>query len=930
MPMWPFGRRRRNTEGPHSTAAERKPISEHVRPGTPTSQSPGLARKNSSRHSRRRRRKSSPHSIRNLAAAKENHHHQPDTAHANNPPADYDTSSSHSPTRERNARDKRLTALPSSPVLATSPHLRPITLRETPYNFSLDNNADSAMSLPNARERGKLQRPQSLRTPDTLTRRKSIKRKPDPVREEEIRQMMAPVSIKRPATFSGSILRRDTKKMRGGLNRNFERPPSEVSLPMQGSVHSSMSGYSELKGFRVSALDVFSARPKLRYSASVQLDSTALQRASPPPTRTSSRKDKQPESRRDSNEMDRIGELAEDMDASELRDVMERDARRRARKKEREEEKLRRKLERRAEKQRAKEARAREPRREPETGALERRYTAPQGLAIEHAVSPVPTTPQSHIRHETLDVTMQNSAHHDDDTYEAIEQHYDDSAVPEFAHPVPRSPSPLRTPTEEPIIGTAQAINIRFSRGSMQQSPPPQDIHARNISNISYLPDLISEVQPPPVEDHPAFRTQPTDQSNEQSSDDRRSGADGRRGSVSSAKRMGGWASILRKATFSRKKPSNIVRSSPSQASFSNTSRESMSRQPLPAHLVQSSAATPPPRSVSRASGTPSRTMSKFREDLPELPLSPPDSRMQSPEALDLTPHVPQLSERRGMKAPAKIETEPTHQQATPEPEETISEEMPDSPWNASRRTSRLKSLSMASVDSEASWLSGRPVKRAATQRYRGSISSRQQTEASAEDVFETANESSEEHDVHEDEFFQRLSPTHDRRMSLSSDPLNRKPSSTMLGTIAAAQEAEALALADAVQHPVGRPLSGDEVLHTGIARTPTVVHRISTARVKSSEGLVNLYEGSDTARSTPSPFDHEAVAEEPPEGPSEAQQAQAIILERAKSIDLGRRHGRHVSAGSAKLLDIKRLSANPPVPDSPRTPAPDSAYQHE
>ncbi len=42
--------------------------------------------------------------------------------------------------------------------------------------------------------------------------------------------------------------------------------------------------------------------------------------------------------------------------------------------------------------------------------------------------------------------------------------------------------------------------------------------------------------------------------------------------------------------------------------------------------------------SGSRRPVFPQRTMSKFREDLPELPLSPPDSRVQSPETTMIQP----------------------------------------------------------------------------------------------------------------------------------------------------------------------------------------------------------------------------------------------------------------------------------------------------
>lgn len=94
------------------------------------------------------------------------------------------------------------------------------------------------------------------------------------------------------------------------------------------------------------------------------------------------------------------------------------------------------------------------------------------------------------------------------------------------------------------------------------------------------------------------------------------------------------------------------------------------------------------------ASTVPKRTKSRFREDLPEFPLSPPDSRVQSPEAD--APTLPVVAE----KYPHMVSrlTPPPGQDAS-----SCAEQL-----KATARNETHLSMSLASIDSEGSWLSGR------------------------------------------------------------------------------------------------------------------------------------------------------------------------------------------------------------------------------
>lgn len=802
---------------------------------------------------RRPRPSASPSSLHHVAY----HHDHLDDRQA--PPMGAASFSTHPALLQPSAED--ITALPVHRRLAHSPHLRPVTLEHgtIPYNF----HSHSHSSLPaSAKERGKLQRPQSLRkdpASESLIRRKSSKRRKDhdQVREEEIRAMSLPMPQKRPAGNSGGMLRRDSKKVKGALNHRFERPASNISLPLQDSIHSSMSGSSDRRAFRVSALDMFSPRPTIRCSLGSQYYS--MDRTSPVahPSRADSRRERRPLSSRDekqSRRTSRIDDLADTLDAGALREILERDKRRRDKKAKADQERLRRRLERRAEKQNAAEMGG--------TPATPRKdASGVVGLGIERG----PPTPMEDVRPSTPPHRPERL-----------------NTVPSTPHTqdVSQLPTPLESPTEEPVVSDARAI--RYSRGSV--SGPA---HGRGPSNVSDLPELISErlAQETPlgsteqVEDpfrsgslHP-IDTAETAATSKLSFTRRRS---------SDGKRMGVFASFFRR---SKRNSQDQGRTTPSEVSFSNTSRESMSRQPIPAHLVGPVPASAP-ITIKRPSSVPRRTMSKFREDLPEFPLSPPDSRVQSPDVTSTSA----LAARRRSQAPADLRvgslTSPAGRS--------------DSPVSPSAPVTNVMSQSLASVDSEGSWLSGKPVKRASNRSYmRSSVSS------SAVQKNEAFNASYEELGMADDEYFRRLTPQPDerRKSGHSSEILGRKASSTLMALDAAGESDE-----EQVPSPGRRPSSeeNEELVQNVIGRQPTIVHR--QPRVKSTEGLLSFYTNERSAQqSPPQPLNMDPGTPDSPTSDTEP-----IMVQRAKSVDLGKHHVRHLSAGSAKLLDIQKRSSTP------------------
>ncbi|PSN62218.1 hypothetical protein BS50DRAFT_140766 [Corynespora cassiicola Philippines] len=757
-----------------------------------------------------------------------------------------------------------ITALPFMKRLEQSPHLRPVSTHDhgIQYNFHPSSNS----SLPTARERGKLQRPQSLHkrsiNDSSLIRRKSSKRREhDPVREEEIRAMSVPLPLKRPAASSGGMLRRDSKKVKGGLNHRFERPTSNVSLPLEDSIHSSMSGNSELRAFRVSALDMFSPRPTLRYSVGSQYYYGSAG-ASPTayPTITESHKeyrntngDGSKRSRRTS----RIDDLADTLDAGALREILDRDKRRKEKKRKADEERLRRRLERRAEKQRAADQKAVEVGGTPATPR--KTATGAIGLGIDKdAPTPMedvrPTTPTRQPQQLHTPVTPSRSINN-------------------------QLPTPLDSPVEEAVISNAHTV--RYSRGSVSG---PQ--HTRGPSNVSQMPELLSErlAQETPAESvehaqdptrsgslHPV-ETADTTATSKMGSSRRRS---------SEGKRMGVFASFFRRKNRSAQDQARVT---PSEASFSNTSRESMSRQPLPPHLV--AAGPTQPIQIRRPSSIPRRTMSKFREDLPEFPLSPPDSRVQSPEATSASG----LAARRRNRQPADIQVESNSSAGN----------RTDSPVSPGVAATGLMSQSLASVDSEGSWLSGKPMQRRSNKSYlRSSVGS-----SSVAKKHEEFNASYEELGIPDDEYFKRLTPQPDerRRSGHSADLLARKASSTAMATMEDGAESdnddEIIAAA------ADKASDDEELVKGGVARQPTIVHR--RPRVKSTEGLLSFWH---TEKAQPE--EKGVLGQASPEQDSPTSESEAVSLQRAKSVDLGKHHVRHLSAGSAKLLDIQKRSSS-------------------
>ncbi|TID25952.1 hypothetical protein E2P81_ATG03730 [Venturia nashicola] len=753
------------------------------------------------------------------------------------------------------SEEQDITALPHSRALRTSPHLRPVTqsgdTTEIPYNWDMNNSAASPshQSPPPAKPRhGKLQRNPSRnkRAADErpLTKRPSTKkRKDEHLREEEIRAMSVPISIPRRSdpNASNGPLRRESRRARSGLNRHLERPVSNISLPLEESIHSSMSGASAMRNYRLSVFDIVSPRPTIRYSvyhSPYPLSQTMYKQASRGESRAKTIV--AANSRDGFKERARIDSLADDLDASGLREVMERDKRRTDKKRRAEQERLQRKLEHKAERQTLRERQEQKS----DVGPLTSPKPKATGLGIATAATPA-TVPEE--VHRVVPEANEVPTFHMEDVDETVPE---SSPPSEFTRPeqqkyparddIPRMPmlssdidadefraetpfSDFETPMEMEGSDLEPARAMTYATGRMSPVYPGDRGKASRV-----LGENVGSGEFAKINKVLGDEVGPSDLTLLPPTPDR--------------KRSGMWSSIFRRD----KRKSFAVAdrpTMPSESSFSNTSRESMSRLPPPAHLYQ-----PPSHAGSPfrpANGAPVRTLSKFREDLPESPISPPDSRVSSP--VDMPIGVKAIAARRGFRIPTNIHTESSSRRVGSPYQEHRGQGRTDSPVSGGR-ASNLMSASLASVDSEGSWLSGRPHRMSSRARKRNSTGT-----ASVSRAADEFTGSFEELGMSDDEYFRKLNhqPGESHTSGLSTlMGVSHKASSSAIASHSTGVSDSEVELRRAT--PPRLKKEGETMMHTGASRQPTVIHR--DARVKSSEGLLNQFMESKPEDDYPTP----------------------------------------------------------------------------
>ncbi|TFB00533.1 hypothetical protein CCMA1212_007642 [Trichoderma ghanense] len=673
------------------------------------------------------------------------------------------------------------------------------------------------------------------------SRRKSSKRKrQDHNREAEIKAMSAftPARATTETFATGRSSKHDHKRAKTLPARApWESRNSDLSLPIPMSIESRMSSDSNYSAYRVTALDSLAPRPTLRYQGTRLLPSRASV-----PTRSGSQRNRLAALDEETLKAHkRIDELADEFDAGELRELMERDARRRERNRQREHERAERRLARKAEKQKMQEETARQ-RGTPSPENLERGV---MGREVGLGIDP-PSTVVTSSKQRTSPEPM--------------------SDVEEVAPKTPKTPQP------EPL---ETFHRVDTAPRETEPTPAPE----RFPQTSGKLDERVPAIPPAllKLEGHLVPKTSTSGSTFDSDKDKTSSAMDDdattRKGSEASSKTNRISFSTLLRWGRSR-------RSSGGPSSFSNTSREEMSAAAAAAHAHSQARSTESPvssysgnyLSSKPGSGPPKRTRSRFREDLPELPLSPPRSRLQSPEADASLPSVAEY--KSAVPEPIQI---PTLRDDTP----TSGHRSIDMPQIRASRDKMYGShsaephlsMSLASVDSEASWLSGR-VGSQRSQRLssvRDRIRSRQQDRDARPDS--PSNSAHDDLEITEDDYMSRLSPG---------------PTDLTFNTRLSGE---------------GRPSSdGEEMVDEGEVRWGAVgahpqfvSHSHNRDTVRSREGLLNIDSGDEE--------DFDAPIS--PVSPITPSMDEKVDLEHATSVRMDRNHARNFSAGSAKLLEI-------------------------
>lgn len=520
---------------------------------------------------------------------------------------------------------------------------------------------------------GSLLKKQAQNGPNKLRRRLSKRKANEIMREREIRMLSStPIEIPRRVgamTTGGDYLLEHRRRRANG--RRADRYHSDMSLSVRDSAASSLSDVSDPYTFKVNAFAALTPRPVVRYVEAPRL-ATAKSQNPPGSGRHQAATMSQENlyySRR------RVNELADSLDAGALRELLDRDRRRREKQQMDDQEKLRQKLQEQADAQEAKENQDRraeapvethqnEPEEGPKEEAIEKleeqnkeepkmeqveAEANPDTVVAEQPASQWPPTEKEHAERQSLESTRHVGP-------------MDGSVIPKLA---PRSSF---APSHEPALSRT---TLSPSHSSLRQGISSAS-HSQNFG-VGSTSDL---------------------------SDRRPSETSGRRGGSA-------ITSLFRRGS-SRLKRTYRERFQDSSPEVSNASHESF-------YKIQTQASPPPtstiipPRTLI-PTGTVKRSQSKFTEHFSDEPMPAPDSRLQSP---DIPEEVPESSHE-DKENPA---IDPTIDAPTPSTGVDIvnPRRRRHQSWTEScdAESDNLPlSQSLASIDSEGSWMSGQFFRR--------------------------------------------------------------------------------------------------------------------------------------------------------------------------------------------------------------------------
>ncbi|CAG7941451.1 unnamed protein product [Penicillium salamii] len=564
---------------------------------------------------------------------------------------------------------------------ALVPSNRPISSLDHPSSL-----ADHSREHPPSRTGSLLRRKPSQQNGPNKLRRKLSKRKANEImREREIRMLSStPIDIPHRQTAGGGDYVLDHRRRKGN-ERRADRYMSDISLSIRDSAASSASDMSDPYTYKVNAFAALTPRPVVRYVEAPRLHTAKSNRPA------STRQDKERLAALTRSEEDlyysrrRVNELADSLDAGALRELLDRDRRRREKKQLDDQEKLRRKLQERADAQQAREEQAQvSPEHEPKPAQPEPSIvdTEPSITEPEPSVAEQPVT-------ESQDIPME------DDTIIEVEE---PTPIPHEHGSWLRGESKGSDHARESldsarVIGNIDDSSLRERRLIQRPSFAPSHDMALSRTTLSPSHSSIRHGVNSPSHSHTLGAGSTSDISR---------GIDSRRSSDTSGRRGNTITSLFRRGS-SRIKRRYKERFQEPSPEVSNTSHESFYKvstqsSPPPASLI-------PPR-VLMPSEPIQRSHSKFTEHFGDEPLSPPDSRLQSP---DIPEEVLESS----------LEREDTFLRG-PSPTPGVDIQNPNRSHHRSWTSELIDaeadnvplSQSLASIDSEGSWMSGQFFKR--------------------------------------------------------------------------------------------------------------------------------------------------------------------------------------------------------------------------
>jgi hypothetical protein len=641
---------------------------------------------------------------------------------------------------------------------------------------SADHNHQPSLS----RNGSLLKSKQNDKGPGVLKKKLSRRKAYEIAREQEIRLMAStPIDIPRRSTpLPGETISVETRRAPRAQSRRSDRHLSDISLPARYSAASSVSDFSESYTFKVNSFAAWTPRPLIRYVEAPRSSAAKSHKSAEVSSRNQNALNLA-FSEEELYSKQRVDALADSLDASALRELLERDRRRKEKQRIEEQERLRRRLQRRAERQRREEEQENEAQHQQaddqESSAINRgRATVDKNAESTHADSGTMSRydeTKTFLSGDTAgswlrDASKERSRHASFESVHVV-GNLDDSSVTKFK----LAERPSFTPSHD----------MGMSHTTLSPSPSRRGLSSPTSSQVYGM-------------------------ARESTSDVSRTVDSERRLSDHSSTRGGALASLFRRGS-SRLKRRYRERFHDQSSEFSNTSHESFFKVP-----TQSSGPPPyaPPKPFLRP-GMIKRSQSKFTEHFGDEPLSPPDSRLQSPE-------IPEEPSDRFGNEDDRLNLNVESHYPIPGSESDLQDasKTPHLSWAGESVEDGADNVplsqSLASIDSEGSWMSGQFLRRI----------SQRKSNPIQRNVGLSQNHTEEEHEgsvkgdaMPQKEHFVRFEGDYDDTVG---------PSNSVLGE----EEKDSNATPASSQ---------DETWHSEIAKRPVVVN--PTIRPKSTEGLL-------------------------------------------------------------------------------------------